>query len=127
MTELIIGIAIGAAGMYAKDKVFGNSTARELEEKRRELDNLYTENEKYHKRNKDLSRQVEDLQIENDKLKRQVKDNNNDYNDIQDELDEAKNEIKRLHMQNDELCQKMQEYKSACESYEFEINHLKGK
>lgn len=127
MTELIIGIAIGAAGMHAKDKVLGNSAARDLEEKKRELDNMYAENEKFRKRNKDLSRQVEDLLLENDRLKRQVKDNNNDHDDLQDELDDAKAEIKKLRMQNDEMYRKIQEYKSACESYEIEIARLKEK
>lgn len=127
MTELIIGIVIGAAGMYVKDKILGNSTTRNLEEKKIELDNMYTENEKIRKKNKDLSRQVEDLQFDNDKLKRQVKDTNNDHHDLQDELDDAKAEIKKLRMQNDEMYRKIQEYKSACESYEMEITRLKEK
>ena len=46
---------------------------------------------------------------------------------MQDELDDVKAEAKKLRMQNDELCRKIQEYKSACESYELEINRLKGK
>ena len=127
MTELIIGIAVGAAGMYAKDKFLGNASTEKLTAKQREIDNLCNENEILHKRNKDLSHQVEDLQLEIDRLRRQVKTKDDSQDDLQDELEDAKSEAKKLRTQNDELYRKLQEYKSACESYELEIAHLKQK
>lgn len=125
MTELIIGVALGAAGMYAKDKFLGNSTTNELNTKKRELEEVYAENEKFRKRNKDLSRQVEDLQIENEKLKRRSNDMDDAHYDLEDDLSKAKSEAKKLRAQNDELYMKLQEYKQACESYELEISRLK--
>ena len=125
MTELIIGVAVGVAGMYAKDKYLGNTSTEKLNAKQRELDNVYNENETFRKRNKDLSRQVEDLQFEIDKLRRQSKARNDHQDNLEDDLEDAKTEVKKLHMQNDELYRKLQEYKSACEAYELEIANLK--
>lgn len=34
MTELIIGVALGAVGMYAKDKFLGNSETNKLNAKK---------------------------------------------------------------------------------------------
>lgn len=127
MTELIIGLAVGVAGMYAKDKFLGNASTEKLNAKQREIDNLCNENETLHKRNKDLSRQVEDLQLEIERLRRQSKSKDDSQDDLMDELEDAKAEAKKLRTQNDELYRKLQEYKSACESYELEIAHLKQK
>lgn len=128
MTELIIGVAVGAAaGIYAKDKILGNANAEKMNAKQREIDNLCNENETLHKRNKDLTRQVEDLQIEIERLRRQFKSKDDSQDDLRDELDDAKAEAKKLRMQNDELYRKLQEYKVACESYELEIANLKCK
>lgn len=125
MTELIIGVALGAAGMYAKDKLLGNSTTNELNAKKREIDELYNENEKLRKRNKDLVRQTEDLQFENNKLKKRSNDTDDANYDLEDDLQKTKSELKKLRVQNDDLYRKLQEYKSACESYELEISRLK--
>ena len=81
MTELIIGVAVGAVGMYAKDKILGNSTTNELNQKKRELEEIYNENEQLRKRNKDLTRQVEDLQIEVERLRRQSKSKDDSQDD----------------------------------------------
>ena len=70
---------------------------------------------------------MEDLQLEIDRLRRQVKTKDDSQDDLQDELEDAKSEAKKLRTQNDELYRKLQEYKSACESYELEIAHLKQK
>lgn len=128
MTELIIGVAVGAAGMYyAKDKILGNASTEKLNAKQREIDNLCNENETIRKRNKDLNRQVEDLQIEVERLRRQSKSKDDSQDDLRDELEDAKAEAKKLRTQNDELYRKLQEYKVACESYELEIANLKRK
>lgn len=127
MTELIIGVAVGAAaGIYAKDKIFGNANAEKLNAKQQEIDNLCNENETLHKRNKNLSRQVEDLQIEVERLRRQAKSKDESQDDLRDDLDDAKAEVKKLRTQNDDLYRKLQEYKSTCESYELEIANLKN-
>jgi chromosome segregation ATPase len=125
MTELIIGVALGAVGMYAKDKFLGNSETNKLNAKKRELDELYTENDKIRKRNKDLTRQVEDLQLENIKLQKRIDDMDDSHNVLEDDLYKIKGELKKLRIQNDELYKKLQEYKSACESYELELSRLK--
>ncbi len=125
MTELIIGVALGAVGMYAKDKFLGNSETNKLNAKKRELDELYTKNDKIRKRNKDLTRQVEDLQLENIKLQKRIDDMDDSHNVLEDDLYKIKGELKKLRIQNDELYKKLQEYKSACESYELELSRLK--
>lgn len=127
MTELIIGVAVGAAGMYAKDKILGSASTEKLNAKQREIDNLCNENETIRKCNKDLTRQVEDLQIEVERLRRQSKSKDDSQDDLRDELEDAKAEAKKLRTQNDELYRKLQEYKVACESYELEIANLKRK
>ena len=123
----IIGAFIlgGVAGAIAKDQLM-SSGAREVN-KQRELDDLYFENEKYARRNKELERQVEDLLSDLNKARRQAKENDSSQDDIEDELDKAKRELKHLRLQNDELARKLKEYKLACEVQEAEITSLKEK
>lgn len=60
MLELLGGIVLGGvAGVALKDKIMGQNSQND--NKQRELDSLYAENEKFSKRNKELERQVEDL------------------------------------------------------------------
>lgn len=63
MIELIGGLVIGGvAGVALKDKILGDNNQNN--NKQREIDSLYAENEKFSKRNKELERQVEDLLAE---------------------------------------------------------------
>lgn len=126
MVELLGGIVLGGiAGIALKDKIIGQNTQND--NKQREMEVLYAENEKYSKRNKELERQVEDLLAELNKVRRQAKNNDNDRDDLQDELDKAKRELKNTRLQNDELARKVKEYKVTCEAQESEISLLKEK
>lgn len=126
MLELIGGIIIGgAAGVALKDKIMGANS--QIDNKQKELDTLYAENEKLSKRNKNLERQVEDLLSELAKVRKKAKDADDDQDDLQDELDKVKQELKNARLQNDELMRKVKEYKTACETQEAEISMLKQK
>lgn len=126
MVELIGGIVIGGvAGVALKDKLMGANT--QIENKQKELDSLFVENEKYRIRNKDLERQVEDLLSELNKVRKNAKEANDQHDDLEDELDHSKKELKALRIQNDELARKVKEYKAACEAQEAEISILKAK
>ena len=83
MVELIGGLVIGGvAGVALKDKILGDNNQNN--NKQREIDSLYAENEKFSKRNKELERQVEDLLAELNKVRRQAKANDDDNDDLQD-------------------------------------------
>lgn len=126
MIELIGGIIVGGvAGVALKDKIMGANS--QIDNKQKELDSLYAENEKLSKRNKDLERQVEDLLSELNKVRKKAKESNDDQDDLQDELDKVKRELKNARLQNDELARKVKEYKTACEAQEAEIAMLKSK
>ena len=57
MIELLGGIIVGGVvGATLKDKISSNGAQKE--DKQKELNTLYTENEKFSKRNKELERQV---------------------------------------------------------------------
>lgn len=58
------------------------------------MDELYTENDKIRKRNKDLTRQVEDLQLENIKLQKRIDDMDDSHNVLEDDLYKIKGELK---------------------------------
>ena len=124
--ELLGGIVIGgAAGVYAKDKLFGESS--NSSNKQQELNTLYAENEKYRKRNQELERQVEDLLADLKKLQRKAKETDDGQDNLEDELDKANRTVKSLRTQNEELSRKVKEYKTACEALEIELTNLKNK
>lgn len=126
MIEFIGGIIVGGvAGATLKDKIVGANS--QIDNKQKEIDSLYAENEKYSKRNKDLERQVEDLLSELNKVRKKAKDADDNQEDLQDELDKARRELKNIRLQNDELARKLKEYKFACEAQEAEISMLKQK
>ena len=126
MLELLGGIVLGGvAGVALKDKIMGQNSQND--NKQRELDSLYAENQKLSKRNKELERQVEDLLAELKKVRRQAKANDDNSDDLQDELDKAKKDLKTARIQNDELARKIKEYKITCEAQESEISVLKEK
>lgn len=124
MIQLLSGMVIGGvAGVMLKDKILGESAKEEA--KQRELNNLYAENEKFSKRNKELQRQVEDLMSELNKARRKAKESDDDQDNLEDELERAKRELKNLRFQNDDLTRKVKELKIACEAQELEIQSLK--
>ncbi len=126
MIELVGGIVLGGvAGVVLKDKLMGSNASKD--NKQRELDSLYAENEKYSKRNKDLERQVEDLLSELNKIRKKAKDADDDQDDLQDELDKVNRELKNARLQNEELVRKIKDYKFACDAQEAEISMLKQK
>ena len=127
MVEFVIGVGVGVVGMIAKDKYLGNGSDQQLQAKQREIDEIYTENEKFRKRNKEMECQIEDLLAENEKIRKQAKSFDSSKDDLEDELDDLKRELKKLRAQNDDLCTKVQEYKAACKNYEIEIEYLKEK
>ena len=127
MVEFIIGAAAGAGAMFAKDLIVGNKSQQEKATNDQRLEELYNENEKLRNRNKEAERKIEDLVAENQKLTRKFKDKDDDADDMEDQLADTKLKVKKLQQQNDELLCKIQEYKSACESYEMEIAQLKNK
>ena len=95
MLELLGGIIIGGvAGVVLKGKLSGAGAANES--KKRELESLYAENEKFSKRNKELERQVEDLLYELKKTRTKFKESDDYKDDLADELATAKNKIKSL-------------------------------
>ena len=127
MIEFIAGVVVGAGGMIAKDKYFGNASEQQINAKQKELDSLYAENEKFRKRNKEMERQIEDLLSENQRLKRGFKNADDSMDDLRDNLSRYQREVSKLRLQNDELCRNIQEYKEACDHYKTEIENLKSK
>lgn len=126
MIELLGGIVIGSVVAFTlKEKILG--TQDQNTNKQQELNNLYEENEKFSRRNKELERQVEDLLSELNKVRKKAQIADDNHDDLQDELDRAKKDLKNVRLQNDELARKVREYKATCESQEAEISLLKEK
>ena len=126
MFEVLLGAAIGAAGGYLLKNQSGKTKSQsQIYSLTREVDILSEENNKLSKRFKEAERQIEDLLRENEKLHKDSKSIDDDKDDLADELDTAKNKIKRLASLNEELTQKMNEYKSARDAYEVELNQLR--
>lgn len=124
MIEFIAGAIIGAGGMVAKELLTGNGQQTNAAQKR-ETEQLFAENEKLRNRNRQAERRIEDLMAEIQKLTRKTKDQVDSKDDLEDDLTDAKLKLRKLQQQNDELMRKVQEYKSACDSYEQEIAQLK--
>lgn len=121
---LIAGIVISIGGMMIKRKMFGSEFDDSTQNAINEANALRNENEKLHRRIKEVENQNEDLIKENQKLSQKFKEKGEDQEDLQDELAKAKAEIKKLLIQNDELSHKTDELKSACQSYERRINEI---
>jgi uncharacterized coiled-coil DUF342 family protein len=125
MISFITGVVVGAGAVAAKDYLSGDAV--KASNQKNELDQLYAENEKLRDRLRDADRKVEDLLAEKQKMSNKLREKDDDSDDLSDELDDAKRKIKKLQQQNDELMRKVQEFKTACESYEIEIAQLKSK
>jgi len=75
MSSLILGIGVGfVGGIVAKEKLLGNKTKEALSAKQQELDTIYSENEKYRKRNKEMERQIEYAEREHAALQEKAKE-----------------------------------------------------
>ncbi len=128
MIEFILGAAVGAGAMIAKDTIGGNNELqKQAIYQKQQMDELFAENEKLRNRNRDAESRIEDLANELQKAKAQFKDKDNNAYELEDDLADAKLKIKKLTQQNDELLRRVQEYKQACESYENEIAQLKNR
>lgn len=125
MISFITGVVVGAGAVAAKDYFSGD--ANKANSQKNELEQLYVENEKLRNRMRDAERKVEDLLAEKQKMSSKLREKDDDSDDLSDELDDAKRKIKKLLQQNDDLMRIVQEYKTACESYEIEITQLKNK
>ena len=125
MSNMILGLIIGAAVGYGGATIINGKKTTESDSIKKQLQDLYEENEKLRKRNKETERQIEDLLAQNQKLHRDAKSSGDNQDDLEDELDTANRQVKKLTTQNDELMRKIQEYKVACESYENDISQLK--
>ena len=124
MIELVSGLVIGGlAGVALKDKIVGSSSQSDA--KQRELDELYSENEKFRKRNKEAERQIEDLFAQIDKLRRDSKNNEDAHDDLEDELNRLRREVSSLRSHNDNLITQLKEYKESCEAQAAQIRLLK--
>ena len=86
---------------------------------------IYIENERFSKRNKEMSREIEDLQYENRKLRKSIDAKYDDQDDLESDLSKIKREVKQLQSENNKLLLELKEYKAACEGYELEIARLK--
>ncbi len=126
MMDFLIGAAIGAGCMLAKEQLIDKKEVESLDQKKRELDSLSDENEKLRKRYKEAERQIEDLLSENNRLKRTNKSSDNEKDDLEDELEDAKVKIKKLVSQNEDLLRELKQYKDACANYEEQIKNLKA-
>lgn len=125
MIEFIAGAVLGAGGMVAKDLLMGNGQQNNDAQKR-QMEELFAENEKIRNRNRQAERQIEDLLAEVAQLRKQSKSTDNDCDDLEDELESAKSKIKKLTAHNDDLLRKVKEYQTACANYEQEIVRLKN-
>lgn len=126
MIELLGGLLLGGvAGATLKDRILGTNVQNK--NINNEVNQLYEENVKLSRRNKELERQVEDLLMDLKKARQKAKDSDDDHDDIEDELDRVKKDLKACRSQNEELARKVKEYKTVCEAQEAEISMLKEK
>ena len=124
MIELVSGLVIGGLiGIVLKEKIVGSSSQSDA--KQRELDELYSENEKFRKRNKEAERQIEDLFAQIDKLRRDSKNNEDAHDDLEDELNRLRREVSSLRSHNDNLITQLKEYKESYETQAAQISLLK--
>ncbi len=124
MIELVSGLVIGGLiGIVLKEKIVGSSSQSDA--KQRELDELYSENEKFRKRNKEAERQIEDLFAQIDKLRRDSKNNEDAHDDLEDELNRLRREVSSLRSHNDNLITQLKEYKESYEAQAAQISLLK--
>lgn len=123
MIEALLGLGVGAVGGY----VVRGQMAPTTPDNTQEQQELYNENEKLARRNKEQERRIEDLMAEVAKLQRKAKSSSNASDDMQDSLDDAKAETAKLRRMCDKLTASLEEYKRACAAQEAEIKALKEK
>jgi len=93
MIGTLLSFAVGGAtGYIIKDKL--SSGDNNQSKNRTEINEIFSENEKIARRNKELERENEDLLAEIAKLRRQANEQDVDSDAMEDALDSAKREIK---------------------------------
>jgi chromosome segregation ATPase len=112
----VISMGLGAMGMKSRKQAY-----------QQELDQLLAVNEKLRSRNREAERHIEDLTRDLRRANTRFMEKDDTTDDLEDELAHVKSRIKRLTQQNGELLRKIQEYQTACESYEREITQLRNK
>lgn len=122
MVEFIVGGALGAGIMAAKDKLMGENQNSSVKLQIEELSNT---NEKLLRRNKELEARIDELLAKNQKLMRQNTANGDGIDDLEDELDDAKKLIKKINAEKEALASKVLELRKSLASAEAEIESLK--
>jgi len=124
MWQFLIGLFTGAGGVLAKDYFVGKT---EQQNNQSQLNSVLNENDKLRTRNKEAERLIEDLQSELSRVKKQIRSDEDTKDDLTDDLAAEKRKNERLSTQVSELSSQIEEYKSAVQSLELEIKHLKLK
>lgn len=119
----IFCLALGAVAGYAA-KSFAAPATKEAD--KRELDNIYDENEKLARRNKELQRSNEDLLAKLTDLQKKAKTDSDTHEDMVDDLDDARRDIQRLRKQNEALARDLAEYRNVCEAQSAELAKLRN-
>ena len=122
MIEFVLGLAVGAGGMLAKEQFVDKDASQKQQ---RQTDQLSDENERLRMRLNEANRHNEELLAENERLRRSSSDHSDKFDDAQDDLERAKKELSKVLLQNEELARKLQEYKSVCENYKLELAKYK--
>ena len=113
MWEFIIGSAIGAGAVIAKDTLMDSKKEMALKE---EIVNLQQDYEKLRKRNKEAERLIEDLQTNNERLHRQLQEQKDNEEDLQYNLQTAQSKIAQQEKVILDLQEQVEEYRSAYQS-----------
>lgn len=122
MVEFIVGGALGAGIMVAKEKFMGENQNSSVKLQMEELSNT---NEKLLRRNKELEARIDELLAKNQKLMKQNTANDDGIDDLEDELEDAKKLNKKLNAEKDVLASEVLELKKSLASAEAEIASLK--
>lgn len=110
MVGFIVGVGIGIAGTWV---VKGKNDSAEINAIKRQLNEVWSENEKLSRRYKEAERHNEDLHAELEKLQRHAKSDSSDKEDLQDELEDARYKVKKLSAEKTELLREIEEYRQA--------------
>lgn len=124
MVEFIVGGALGAGLMVAKEKLMGENQNSSV---KLQMDELSNTNEKLLRRNKDLEVRIDELLAKNQKLMKQNTANDDGIDDLEDELEDAKKLNKRINAEKEALAAEVLELRKSLAAAEAEIESLKKK
>ena len=122
MIEFVLGLAVGAGGMLAKEQFVDKDASQKQQ---RQAEQLSDENERLRMRLNEANRHNEELLAENERLRRSSSDHSDKLDDTLEDLAKAKKELSKVQLQNEELARKLQEYRTVCESYKLELAKYK--